>query len=173
MNTVELLQYSLGNAFGILGQVTADLTQEQADWQPPGTANPIGATYWHTISSADDIVYRWALGQEPLRQRENWDERVLTVSVPEPEHGGDMQAYMRTIRVDLPALHEYAQAVAAALQDWLGSLAPGDLERVINTPLGEYSLAQLLALFAVWHIDAHCGEIAALKGCQGAKGYPF
>ena len=173
MNTVELLQYSLGNAFGILGQVTADLTQEQADWQPPGTANPIGATYWHTVSGADDVVYRWALDQEPLRQRENWDERVLKVSVPEPEHGGDMQAYMRTIRVDLPALHEYTQAVAAALQDWLSSLTPEDLERVIDTPIGEYSLAQMFDLFVIWHTDAHCGEISALKGCQGAKGYPF
>ena len=56
MNTVELLQHSLGSAFGILGQVTADLTQEQADWQPPGIANPIGAMYWHTISGADDVV---------------------------------------------------------------------------------------------------------------------
>lgn len=173
MNTVELLQHSLGNAFGILGQVTADLTQEHADWQPPGLANPIGATYWHTLSGADDVVYRWALGQEPIRQREGWDDRVLTVAVPEPEHGGDMQGYMRAIRVDLPALHEYAQVVAKALHDWLGSLAPEELEQVTQTPLGEFPLAHILELFVAWHINAHCGEIAALKGCQGAKGYPF
>jgi hypothetical protein len=173
MNTVELLQFSLGNAFEILGQVTADLTQEQADWQPPGLANPIGATYWHTVTGADEVVYRWALGQEPLRQRENWDERVLKVTAPEPDHGGDWQVYMRTIRVDLPALHEYTQAVAADLQGWLGSLVPEDLERVLETPIGEYSVAHMLSVFVVWHIDAHCGEISALKGIQGSKGYPF
>jgi len=173
MNTIELLQFSLKNAFGILGQVTADLTQEQADWQPPGIANPIGAMYWHTVSGADDVVYRWALGQEPLRQRDGWDERVLSVSVPEPEHGGDWLAFMRTIRVNLPVLHEYTQAVDKALYDWLGSLAPDDLERVINTPIAEYTLAQMLDLFVVWHINAHCGEISALKGCQNVKGYPF
>jgi hypothetical protein len=173
MNSVELLQYSLQNALEILGQVTADLTKEQADWQPPGLANPIGATYWHTISGVDDVVYGWALGQEPLRRREKWDERVLPVSVPEPEHGGDMQTYLRTIRVDLPALHDYARAVAEATQGWLGSLAPEDLNRRIETPIAEYKLGQLLDLFVVWHINVHCGEIAALKGCQGAKGYPF
>ena len=54
MNTVELLEYSLGTALGILDQVTTDLTQEQADWMPPGIANPIGAMYWHTISGVDD-----------------------------------------------------------------------------------------------------------------------
>jgi hypothetical protein len=168
-----MLQYSLGNALGILGQVAADLTPEQADWQPPGCANPIGATYWHTLASVDDVVHRWALGQAPLRQRNGWDERLLKAAVPEPEHGGDWLTYMRTIRVDLPALHEYAKEVGEAVQGWLGTLTPADLARTIETPVGENSLAQMLDLFVVWHINAHCGEISALKGCQGAKGYPF
>jgi hypothetical protein len=50
MNTVELIQFTLGAAFDVLGQVTADLTQEQADWQPPGKANTIGSIYWHTLT---------------------------------------------------------------------------------------------------------------------------
>ena len=173
MNTVELIQFSLDSAFHILRDVTADLTQEQADWQPPGIANPIGALYWHTISSADDVVYRWSLGQESLRQRDGWDDRVLTVSVPEPELDGDWLTYMRTIRVDLAVLHDYAKTVAEALQSWLGPLIPEDLERVITTPIGEYTQAHILDLFVIWHINAHCGEIAALKGCLGVKGYPF
>ena len=173
MNTVELTQYALGNAFGILAQVVADLTQEQADWIPPGVANPIGASYWHAVSGADEVVYRWALGQEPLHQREGWQAKVLTVSVPEPENPEGYLTWMRTIRVALPALHEYAKATAAALHGWLCSLAPEDLERTINTPIGEYNLAQMLETFVVWHINAHCGEISALKGCLGARGYPF
>jgi hypothetical protein len=173
MNTVELLQFSLGNAFGILGQVTADLTQEQADWQPPGIANPIGGTYWHAVSSVDHIVHKWCLGQEPLSERDGWQERVMTVSAPEPEQGGDYLAYLRTIRIDLTAAQDYAQAVSGAVQGWLGSLTPDDLNRKMETPVGELSLAQLLETFIIWHVNAHCGEIAALKGCQGSKGYPF
>ena len=38
MDTIELTQYALGNAFGILGQVTADLTQTLADLPAPGIA---------------------------------------------------------------------------------------------------------------------------------------
>lgn len=173
MNTVELTQYALSNAFDILGQVVADLTQEQADWIPPGIANPIGALYWHTISGADEVVHQWCRGQEPLYQKDGWQEKVLTVSVPEPEHGGDYLTYMRTIRVDIAALHAYTKAVAAAIQAWLASLAPEDLERKLNTPIGELNLAQMLETFVIWHINAHCGEISALKGCQGARGYPF
>ena len=173
MNTVELTQYALGNAFAILNQVTADLTQEQADWTPPGIANPIGASYWHAISSTDEIVCKWIREKEPLRQKGGWQEKVLTVSVPEPEQGGDYLTYLREIRVDLPALHEYANAVAEAIQGWLASLALEDLEREIETPIGELNLAQMMETFVIWHINAHCGEISALKGCQGVKGYPF
>jgi hypothetical protein len=171
MNTVELTQFSLGNAFGILAQVTADLTQEQADWTPPGIANPIGALYWHTVSSVDQIVHGWGMGQAPLSQRAGWQEKVLLASAPEGEK--DPLAQMRAIRVELPALHEYAQAVAEAAQGWLASLMPADLERKIDTPIGELELGQMLETFVIWHINAHCGEISALKGCQGARGYPF
>lgn len=173
MNTVELTQYALGNAFGIVEQVTADLTQEQADWTPPGIANPIGAMYWHTISSVDEIVNRWALGQAPLHQREGWQAKVLAVVVPEPQGVEGGLDYMRAIRVDLPALHEYAKAVAGDLQKWLSSLSPEDLERELETPIGKLSLGQMLETFIIWHINAHCGEISALKGCLGDKGYPF
>jgi hypothetical protein len=173
MNIIELTQFGLGNAFGILGQVTADLTQEQADWLPSGIANPIGATYWHLISSVDHIVHKWCMDQEPLIEKAGWQEKALTTSIPEPEQGGDWLAYMQAIRVDLPALGEYAKAVEESTQAWLGSLTPEDLERTLETPVGEQKLGELVQTFVIWHINAHCGEIAALKGCQGARGYPF
>jgi hypothetical protein len=150
MNTVELTKYAFGNAFDILSQVTADLTPEQADWTPPGIANPIGATYWHTVSGADEVVCKWIRGQEPLHL-----------------------AYMRAIRVDVPALHEYARAVTETIREWLASLAPEDLEREMETPIGKLSVGQVVETFVIWHVNAHCGEISALKGCQGARGYPF
>jgi hypothetical protein len=173
MNAVELIQYALGNAIGILNQVVSDLTQEQADWRPPGIANPIGATYWHTVSSVDEIVHAWLGGGAPLKQKNGWQEKVLTTSVPQPGEGGETLAYMQAIRVDLASLHAYAEAVSEAVQGWLASLTPEELERKLQTPIGELSVVQVLETFIIWHINAHCGEIAALKGCQGVKGYPF
>jgi hypothetical protein len=171
MNTVELLQFSLGNALGILEQVVADVTQEQADWQPPGKAVPIGALYWHLISSTDSIVHQWCIGQAPLSETEGWKDKAVLAASPDEE--GKHANSMRAIRVNLPMVHEYAQAVGTAVQGWLGSLAPEDLERKIDTPIGEQSLAQLVVTFVLWHTSSHCGEISALKGCQGARGYPF
>jgi hypothetical protein len=171
VNTVELLQFSLKNAFDILGSVTADLTQEQADWLPPGTANPIGATYWHVISGTDLIVHGWCMGQAPLSQTAGWQDKVVLAGAPEEET--DHPAKMRDVRVDLAAMHEYARDVAEATGDWLATVTPEDLERKMDTPVGERNLGQLLVTFGAWHINAHCGEISALKGCQGARGYPF
>lgn len=171
MNTVELLNYSLSNAFGILAQVAADLTQEQADWIPPGIANPIGALYWHTVSGTDQVVHEWCQGEEPLSQRAGWHKRVLLAGAP--SGGQETLEEMQAIRVDLPVLHDYARTVAEVSQNWAASLQSPDLEHEVETPIGNLNLAQILDTFVIWHINAHCGEISALKGCQGAKGYPF
>jgi len=173
MNTVELIQASLNKAFEVLNQVTVDLTQEQADWTPPGIANPIGATYWHVISSTDGIVHQWIKGEPPLHLKDGWKEKIFTVSPPEPGQGGDQLAYERALRVDVPTLHAYSAAVASAVQQWLSALKPEDLEREVETPLGKLSVGKLLGTLVLWHLSAHCGEISALKGCQGARGYPF
>ena len=52
-------------------------------------------------------------------------------------------------------------------------LTPEDLERTIETTMGELSLAQMLEAYVIWHINVHCGEISAIKGCQGLTGYPW
>jgi hypothetical protein len=175
MNTVDLIQYSLGFAFDILEQLVGDLTQEQADWMPPGDVNPIGALYWHTAMYVDTIVHDWGMGQAPLRQRAGWHEKVVIASPPvDPEDPmGDLRAVRAGVRVDLPALHDYARATSQALQGWLASLTPEDLEHKIDTPIGELNVGQMLEAFIIWHINVHCGEISAIRGLQGLKGYPW
>jgi hypothetical protein len=198
MNTVELLHYSMGIAFDILGQVTVDLTQEQVDWLPPGKANPIGALYWHTVAYCDQLVHEWCMppfrhitykewvqakcakrdlgmGQAPLRHSAGWQEKVVLASPPEnPEDPyWDLRAAREGFRVDLPALHDYAQATAQTLQSWVVSLALEELQHTIDTPVGDLNLGQYLEFCIIWHINVHCGEISALKGCQGLKGYPW
>ena len=171
MKTQELLSYALKNSFDILFGVTADLTQEQADWEPPGTAMSIGTLYWHTVTGTDHVVHGWGLGQPAIAQTGDWEEKVVVWQ--EPAQEGDHAATVRPVRVDLAAMHDYARAVSEAAQAWLGTLAPDDLERIVETPLGELQLGPMLETFVVWHVSAHTGEISALKGLQGGRGYPF
>ena len=176
MDTVELTSYSLGFAFQILEQLTADLTQAQADWVPPGIANPIGTLYWHIVSYVDMLVHDWGMGGKvPLKDSAGWKERVVLAAPPPDEDDpmGELRAIREGLRVDLPALHEYAQATSQVLQGWVASLTPEDLDRPVETTIGTMTLAQMLDAYIIWHINVHCGEIAALKGCQGLSGYPW
>lgn len=158
MNTVELLHYSLAMAFDILSQVTADLTQEQADWRPPGTASSIGSIYCHTLSYVDCFVR---------------DFFIEGKSLPESIESAPAELWMQDVQVDVSELHERAAEVRSTTLYWLSSLTPTDLEPRRQTNMGELNLGQMLEAYIVWHINAHCGEISALKGCQGLKGYPW
>jgi len=165
---------------------------------PSGTASPIGSLYWHAVGYSDQLVHEWCMepfrlisqqewlgaklakhelgmGQIPLRHSAGWQEKVVIASPLEnPEDPyWDLRAAREGLRVDLPALHSYAQVTSQALQGWLTSLKPEDLEHTIPTPIGDYTIGPFLELFVIWHINAHCGEISALKGCQGLKGYPW
>jgi hypothetical protein len=198
MNTVELIHFSLGTAFEQWELLVKDLTQEQADWLPPGNANPVGSLYWHIVAYVDQVVHEWCMapfghttieewfeakrakhelgmGQAPLRHAAGWQEKVVITLPPEnPEDPyWDARNVREGLRVDLPALHDYARATAQTLLSWVASLTPEDLERTIPTPIGDYTLGPFLEFFVIWHINVHCGEIAALKGCQGLKGYPW
>jgi uncharacterized damage-inducible protein DinB len=158
MNTVGLLQYSLDFAFDILGQVTADLTQEQIDWRPPGIAPTIGSIYSHILTYVDLFIKDACIEQKPFP--ESIDSRPAVL-------------YLQDVQVELSALHKRAGEVQRTAQDWLSSLTPADLARKRDTTIGELNQGQMLEAYIVWHINVHCGEIAALKGCQGAKGYPW
>ena len=171
MDSIELIQFSLGNAFGIFGQVAADLTQEQSDWAPPGVANSIGSLYWHINAYVDYAVHEWGLGQVPLSFKNGWRSKVLVSPAPELEQGEP--PVLHEVKVELSSLHGYAKAVQEAAQNWASTLTPSDLETKVQTPIGELTMAQMIEIYIIWHINAHCGEIAALKGCQGVQGYPF
>ncbi|UCC75418.1 MAG: DinB family protein [Anaerolineales bacterium] len=183
MNTVELIHHSLGFAFDVLEQLVSDLTQEQADWMPPGNANPISALYWHTVSYVDQIVHDWGMGHrapkvnytQSIRKSAGWQEKVVIACPPvDPEDPmEDLRAIHEGLRVDLAALHDYARATRQALLGWVASLTPEDMARKIETTIGELTVGQFLEAYVIWHINVHCGEIAALKGCQGLKGYPW
>jgi uncharacterized damage-inducible protein DinB len=79
------------------------------------------------------------------------------------------------VRVDLDALHRYAQAVYAAVDAQLAELGDDDLATSIDMTslgFGQQTLGSFLTLLLI-HGAVHTGEIAVTKGLQGLKGYPF
>lgn len=65
--------------------------------------------------------------------------------------------------------HSWTVPILAGLND-------ADLDRKVDLPFagfGPQSLGWIVSNVALGHLHNHTGEISALKGVQGGKGYPF
>ncbi len=177
MEAVSLLQTQLRLAHEVLEGTMADVTSEQADWTPPGIANPLGASYAHTVM-AEDMIVNGMLKQQPALSMGEYAGK-LGVSEPMPMPGPDWVdygAWTRRVHVDLPVFKDYAQAVYRNSEDYLASLTPDDLDRALDLSalgMGQPTLAWALSMLVVGHANNLAGEISCLKGLQGARGYPF
>lgn len=184
---VELLREQLRAAWETLEGTTKDLSPETAHWIPPGTALPLGAAYAHAVLSMDGVVNGMVRGVRPLfaagfAGKTGTSELHPGSGAPgeatiDPEDWGRVFAdWCRRLKVDLPQLHEYAAAVFGAADDWLATLSDADLKKSIDLTsigIGPSTLAFVLSNVVIGHVYCHTGEIAALKGTRGLKGYPF
>ena len=174
---VELLRRVVADARKVLEGTMADVTQAQAESVPPGIANPLGATYAHVVWSEDMTVQGMFRQAAPLFAS-SWQGRT-GLSEPMPTPGPEWVNYgpwTRRVKVDLQALRQYAQAVAAETDAWIASLGDADLDRPVDLSgagLGQHTLGSAIALLVANHLGTETGEISVLKGIQGAKGYPF
>jgi hypothetical protein len=171
MNAIATHRQALKAGFEILHMVVADLTPAQAHWQPPGIANPAGAQYAHAALSADAVAIGMLQGLSPLFIA-SWAGRT-GVSQPQPQATLE---WARTVQVDLPALHAYTAAVAAAVDAYIAGLSENDLERLVDLSAfgqGQRTVDWVLSAVVTGHLNNMAGEISVLKGLQGAKGYPF
>jgi hypothetical protein len=180
MDSSGLLQDQLRQAHQFLNGTVADITDEQAQWQPDGCANPLGATYAHVLFGEDAFVAMLSGGQ-PLFAY-GWQGRTGVSEPPPlaapgsvPPVADEWQEWGRDVHVDMGTLRAYGQAVQQVADTYLGSLRSGDLDRSIDLSaagFGEQSLAWLLSAGLIGHVLSHWGEIACLKGLQGGRGFP-
>ncbi|NJN66012.1 MAG: DinB family protein [Chloroflexaceae bacterium] len=166
-------------AFHYLEETMKGVTPELAHWQPPGIANPIGATYAHIVLSQDGMLNGMIRGQAPLFVS-TWAGRVGVSEPPPPPSPDstelpDWSGWSRRVHIDLEAMQPYAQAVYASVDDYLAALTVDELDRELDLTfigLGKISIGAFMFRIGLSHIYTHCGEIACLKGLQGVKGYP-
>lgn len=175
-NVVSSLHGQLKNARQVLEGTMEGVTADHAHWTPPGTANPLGATYAHAVMTIDGMVNGMIAGAEPLFMSAN-----VGISEPppgpDPDNPGfpDWGPWGRRVQVDVPAMREYAQAVYAASDERLASVTDEVLVRTVDLSgygIGEQSVGDLLGT-VIANTHWHTGEISCLKGLQGVKGYPF
>jgi hypothetical protein len=180
MSTVQMTRDQLRQAHQFLDGAVADVTEEQAHWQPAGMANPLGATYAHVLHGEDAFIARLG-GQQPLFLT-GWAGR-MGVSEPPPlaEPGAfaplaqDWHDWGRRVRVDLPALRNYGLAVQQRTDEYLAALPDEALAQPIDLSaygFGEQTMGWVVSAGVIGHVLSHWGEIVCLKGLQGSRGFP-
>ena len=169
MDVVEYIRAQVGALRRLSNGALEGLTDEQFNWIPPGSANSIKASLIHLVSGEDMHVQRVLQGKPLLWDSEGWNERIGVMTRPGRDQGWD-DIKERTLAFG-PVL-EYAQAVHAATDEYLGRLTPDELERTVEFFIPGARVATVLSMLVV-HVAGHSGEIAALRGMQGVNGLPF
>ena len=171
MDAISLLRQQVQSAHEIVEGTVADLTSEQAHWTPAGKALAAGPLFVH-LASGEDLFLNMMTGRQPLAM----GAYAGKTGASEPHPMGGYDEWAQRVKVDLPQLRGYVQAVFQNTEEYVASLKPEDLDNELdltNAGLGKMSLGAFITMTAVIHTSNHIGEISCLKGLQGAKGYPF
>jgi hypothetical protein len=170
MDAIELLRWQSKMAFEWLDLTLEDVTEEQANWQPDGTANSIASNYAHLVITADAGFNSQMFGGMPIMATKFRGQ----MGVSDMPHAAGGWHDWSTLRVDWARLREYGQAVREDVEAHLSALTPADLERPVDMRvhgLGMWTGLNIVDLHGHHHARQHGAEIACLKGLQGAKGY--
>jgi hypothetical protein len=175
MDALDVIRHVTKRAWDWLEYtVVRDITEEQANWRPPGTANTIGATYAHTIVCADEDINRVMYGRPTLLES-RWNGQA---GLGKEYRFGEWNAFDPKVGVEWGTLRQYARDVHAWLLESVGSLTEADLQMPVDmsrspggSSLGQWKGIDVYFLHGTGHIYIHGGEIACLKGMQGQRGY--
>ncbi|MCL4534133.1 MAG: DinB family protein [Bacteroidetes bacterium] len=166
MDVKKYIQMQIAAAWRTSDDVTSNLTDELLNWTPPGTANPISGTLAHILGGEDRFIQALILGKPRIFDAENWGDRIGVGVLPRPGVGWDEY---RGRKLSVDTFKAYQEKVRAATNAYLETVSPEELERRVDFAGRDMSVADVLVLLVI-HITEHSGEIAALKGIQGAKG---
>lgn len=176
LTALELLKDELKNARETFESTAADIKDEDLHKDPGGLALPLGATYAHLVFSEDVITHTMLQQKMPLFEN-TWKDKTGASSPMPPMDENYEKAnreWAKSVKIDLSQMREYAQAVFAATDEFINSLKDEDLEREVDLgSWGKKTIAFMLSEYIVGHTFSLAGELSALKGVHGAKGYPF
>jgi len=171
MDAIKLLESHLQSAHWIFETTTADVTEESAHKGPVGTAGTVGSQMAHLVYDEDLIVNGMLMGSAPLSA--TTFSGKTGISDPQMAISQD---WTKNVRLDLAEFRAYQKAVFAATAAYTASLKESDLDRELDMTsmgMGKQNLGWAFGVLIIGHANNLAGEISALKGAHGLKGYPF
>jgi len=169
MDIIEFIRRGNSGVRRMADMVMKDMTPELFNWAAPGTANTISATFLHFTNVEDIFIQKIILNMPSVWESGNWSEKT---GLQKPPSIGEDWSQFKHRQVLIQPLLDYQAAVWAATDTYLATLKAEDLDRMVKFAGGERTVADMLILM-ISQSHNHIGEIAALKGVQGAKGIPI
>ena len=171
----KILAHDLAEAHKYLLQMMGEVTHDIAQFQPPGTANPIAGTYAHLIFSEDFFTHFFLKKTKPFFES-TWKDKTGISELQPTEWVTAYPAWLRRVQVDMTDSRPYAEAVFAMTESYIETLTDEILLQPVDLSMfgmGESTVGHVIASMITGHCWSIMGEIAVLKGIQGLKGYPF
>jgi hypothetical protein len=173
MTITELLTSQLKESHeGFLATVEG-MTDDQANFQPNGTALSVAAVWVHLVES-EDMFLSAITGQSTLESSQAADQ--LGFSTPQPTENW-AEAYPKwaeEVRVQIDPLTAFTKQVFEASEAFIEKLSPEDLEITKDLgPMGAPTVEHIISAYLIGHCFSITGEVSAVKGVQGLKGYPW
>jgi len=172
---VDFLLEQLKDAHQVTNGTIEGVTDEVASFMPPGKANPIAGLYAHALMSEDFFIHGLLQGKDPMFAA-SWKDKTGASEVQPTEWETAYPKWLKEVKVDMTQIREYAKALYSASEEYVASLTDKDLAREVDMSMfgmGKRKLGTVLGGLIIGHARDIMGEISAIKGIQGLKGYPF
>jgi len=158
-----LLSDSLGRVRDGVTDVVAGLDVDQLAWRPDDQSNSIAWLVWHLTRIEDDHVADVA-GIEQVWTSQGWYDR-FALPFPPGAHGwGHSAAEVAEVRASADLLAGYHAAVAAMTLEYVGSLRPSDLDRIVDDRWDPPVSLAVRLVSVVNEVNQHLGQAAYLRG---------
>jgi uncharacterized damage-inducible protein DinB len=163
MNVSEVMTDALGRVREQVPDLVAGLSEDDLAWRPDPEANSIAWLLWHMTRIEDDHVSDVA-GTGQAWVEEGWVER-FALPFPVADHGyGHSSAQVGEVRVSGELLAGYHDAVSRRTADYLATLRPDDLDRVVDEAWDPPVTLGVRLVSVVNEENAHLGQAQYVRG---------
>ena len=165
MNTGDIAIDHFGRVRRLLAMSIDGLSVEQLMKQPDEESNSLGWIGWHLARIQDHALSNLA-DREQAWIANGWHERFGMAAEPENTGTGHSMDEVRAFQSPESSLIiEYYDAVYVRTQEYLNTITPEELDRVLNEPRWDPMPSVGVRLVSVMHDNSvHAGEMAYLKG---------
>jgi hypothetical protein len=168
MDVADLLSDAVSRVSEQVPTVVGGLGEDDLAWRPDDGANSIAWLVWHLTRMADEYIADYA-GTPTRWLAGGWYDRMALPLPPESHGYGHTPAEVAQVRVSGENLAGYYADVEPLLRGYLVTLAPEDLDRVVDAEWDPPVTLGVRMISIVDDMVQHIGQAAYVRGMLGRR----